>query len=38
MQFDFKIEHVAELLRIDANEWHDAIQRVLPKWNIDTVG
>ena len=38
MQFDFKIEQVAELLpRIDAAEWYDAMQRVLPKWNIDTV-
>ena len=37
MQFDFKVEQVAELLpRIDANEWHDAMQRVLPKWDIDT--
>ena len=38
MQFDFKVEQVAELLpRIDAEEWHDAMQRVLPKWDIDTV-
>jgi|11BtaG_2_1085332.scaffolds.fasta_scaffold02207_10 putative chitinase len=38
MQFDFKVEHVAELLpRVDASEWHNAMVRVLPKWNIDTV-
>jgi len=38
MQFDFKVEQVAELLpRVNGLLWHDAMQRVLPKWNIDTV-
>jgi putative chitinase len=38
MQFDFKVEQVAELLpRIEAQVWFDAMTRVLPKWNIDTV-
>tara|TARA_R110002074_G_scaffold364092_1_gene537479 strand:+ start:28 stop:867 length:840 start_codon:yes stop_codon:yes gene_type:complete len=38
MQFDFKVEQVANLLpRIDAEVWYNAMQRVLPKWNIDTV-
>jgi len=37
-KFNFTVEHVAELLpRIDANEWHDAMTRVLPRWDIDTV-
>jgi putative chitinase len=37
MKFDFKREHVAELLpRVDADEWYNAMCRVLPKWNIDT--
>jgi putative chitinase len=36
-KFDFKVEHVAELLpRIDAGEWFDAMERVLPRWDIDT--
>ena len=38
MQFDFNVEQVAELLpRIDADVWHNAMERVLPKWNINTV-
>jgi len=38
MQFDFKVEQVAELLpRVNGLLWHDAMQRVLPKWNINTV-
>ena len=38
MQFDFKVEQVAELLpRVNGLLWHDAMERVLPKWNIDTV-
>jgi putative chitinase len=38
MQFDFKVEQVAELLpRIEAQVWFDAMTRVLPKWDIDTV-
>jgi len=38
MQFDFQVEQVAELLpRIEAQVWFDAMTRVLPKWNIDTV-
>ena len=38
MQFDFNVEQVAELLpRIDADIWHNAMERVLPKWNINTV-
>ena len=38
MQFDFKVEQVAELLpRVNGLLWHDAMQRVLPKWNIDTI-
>ena len=38
MQFDFKVEQVAELLpRVNGLLWHDAMERVLPKWDIDTV-
>jgi len=38
MQFDFKVEQVAELLpRVNSLLWHDAMQRVLPKWDIDTI-
>ena len=37
MQFDFTVDQVAELLpRIDASEWFDAMNRVLPKWQIDS--
>jgi putative chitinase len=37
MQFDFKVEQVAELLpRINAQTWFDAMSRVLPKWDINT--
>jgi len=38
MQFDFTVDQVAELLpRVDASEWFDAMNRVLPKWKIDSV-
>ena len=38
MQFDFKVEQVAELLpRVNSILWHDAMERVLPKWDIDTI-
>lgn len=38
MQFDFKVEQVAELLpRVNSLLWHDAMERVLPKWDIDTI-
>jgi putative chitinase len=37
MQFDFTVEQVAELLpRINAEVWHNALARVLPKWDINT--